>query len=708
MDSPLSDSHGVYLGLWTNWSRGPVFGATLTVTQSNANLLIAFLSFFVTYVGTRFWRIACLVIHYSYSSHAPGDGLYHQRQAILRNSTNAEDGLYTILCLGWVWRRIARQTWYRVIPLIIFASICVVGWTLAAGFSSNISTAVGNEVLLRGSNCGAIDMDLDDTLVDLEVFYNPYTAKQMMSAGTYAQQCYSGDASNSQYCSTYVKKNITSTVNTTASCPFDKKICLSDDANIVVDTGYLDSHEHFGINAPLSERFQYRRVVSCAPLTTENYTTQRNVSSDRSYTRYMYGRSTIANFTYEYSNDAMFEHYTTNGSGPAFDYELGSRDAYFANGTQFAGAFKPIPELQRPDADLDLIFLSANKLAYTAPINDSLFKATKPFPGTVRRVGIEGRIQVYGQDQPAAPMGCATQEQYCLRISPGMKQCTPLSGVVDSLTAATELFGSHSEGMLARYKWAFASAFKWNPSVGVVVNSMGAGSLLAKLLLSTGSAGQLPDNQWQIEVKHWHDITMTSLQAKFVDTAKGPSEQGILPWVQRPNNTVENLLCNSQKINTTQFASFSVFALLLTFLLGGSIMLISYILEPLIACIWGRGNKRHYSQMEWCINETLQLQRLAHEMRGRGTWERTGQYIPVTAPSEQLAPLDLSDPGHPVLMMEKGLRQSRTFDSEWSSSTMSPSDKEKVDWFESLPSPADKEKSGWFGLSPSGTGGEKM
>lgn len=97
-------------------------------------------------------------------------------------------------------------------------------------------------------------------------------------------------------------------------------------------------------------------------------------------------------------------------------------------------------------------------------------------------------------------------------------------------------------------------------------------------------------------------------------------------------------------------------------------MLTSYTLEPLIACIWGRGKAKHYPQMEWCVNETLQLQRLAHEMRGRGTWARTTEFIPVTKPSEELAPLDLSNPAHPVLLEEKHLFQSRTFESEWSSS----------------------------------------
>lgn len=56
------DTH-VHLGLWTDWSRGAVFGRTLTMTRGNANLLIAFTASFVAIVATRFWRILCLAIH---------------------------------------------------------------------------------------------------------------------------------------------------------------------------------------------------------------------------------------------------------------------------------------------------------------------------------------------------------------------------------------------------------------------------------------------------------------------------------------------------------------------------------------------------------------------------------------------------------------------------------------------------------------------
>jgi len=39
-----------------------------------------------------------------------------------------------------------------------------------------------------------------------------------------------------------------------------------------LDTGYLDSFQHFGINAPRNSRAVYRKVITCAPVPTLNFT----------------------------------------------------------------------------------------------------------------------------------------------------------------------------------------------------------------------------------------------------------------------------------------------------------------------------------------------------------------------------------------------------------------------------------------------------
>lgn len=69
-------------------------------------------------------------------------------------------------------------------------------------------------------------------------------------------------------------------VTTNASCPFQESICLSQDANFIIDTGLLDVREDFGLNMPSDQILKYRRVLHCAPLVTDGYTTIYNFSSE--------------------------------------------------------------------------------------------------------------------------------------------------------------------------------------------------------------------------------------------------------------------------------------------------------------------------------------------------------------------------------------------------------------------------------------------
>lgn len=89
----LTLQYKVYLGVWTDWSRSRVLGATLTLTRQQANLLIAFTASFVVFVGSRFWRIVCLALHQAYSTSDLSDALHHQRQVVLRNSGSSDSGV---------------------------------------------------------------------------------------------------------------------------------------------------------------------------------------------------------------------------------------------------------------------------------------------------------------------------------------------------------------------------------------------------------------------------------------------------------------------------------------------------------------------------------------------------------------------------------------------------------------------------------------
>jgi hypothetical protein len=59
-------------------------------------------------------------------------------------------------------------------------------------------------------------------------------------------------------------------------------------------------------------------------------------------------------------------------------------------------------------------------------------------------------------------------------------------------------------------------------------------------------------------------------------------------------------------------------------------------------------NRHSYSRLEWSSNGTLQLQRLAHEELGLGTWSGCTQDVPTTCDTQMLGVLDIADTSHPV------------------------------------------------------------
>lgn len=299
-------------------------GATLTISRTDGNYLLSFTAFFVSLVSVRFWRILCCLIHNRLSTPVPRDALHHQRQAILRNSGSATSDLWTLVLLVWSWRGTAARLLARTMPLIGTAIFCAVAFTVAGGFSSQISTGISNEALLDGSNCGitTVGDNLSTITSDVTAYY---VASQTLNANNYAQQCYSANTSHTFDCTSFVNPRLPSTVDYNAPCPFGQGYCRSKNANIRLDTGYIDTNKHLGINAPADERFLFRSIFECAPLETRGHS--ENVTLlDGNYTRYYYGRGIdySVNFTYEapiYTakyNQASLEPF----SGRGLEFEL--------------------------------------------------------------------------------------------------------------------------------------------------------------------------------------------------------------------------------------------------------------------------------------------------------------------------------------------------------------------------------------------------
>lgn len=104
-----------------------------------------------------------------------------------------------------------------------------------------------------------------------------------------------------------------------------------------------------------------------------------------------------------------------------------------------------------------------------------------------------------------------------------------------------------------------------------------------------------------------------------------------------------------QMIKSTAYASFSVFGPSFTAGLGFLIIIISYTIESILGYWHRRRQFKSSSYLEWISNSTMQLQRLAHQAFGAGTWSRATKDVSVTKAGEYLALLDLTDPKQPLL-----------------------------------------------------------
>jgi hypothetical protein len=109
------------------------------------------------------------------------------------------------------------------------------------------------------------------------------------------------------------------------------------------------------------------------------------------------------------------------------------------------------------------------------------------------------------------------------------------------------------------------------------------------------------------------------------------------------------MLTQQQKIRSTAYLSFSLFGLLFIFIFGGLLILVSFALDPLLSTLQRRYRFKSYQQLEWRTNDALQLQRLAYEEIGAGTWHNAAEIVPLTQQGEYLPPLDITDPEHPKL-----------------------------------------------------------
>ncbi|KAF4539272.1 uncharacterized protein LTHEOB_10436 [Lasiodiplodia theobromae] len=404
----------------------------------------------------------------------------------------------------------------------------------------------------------------------------------------------------------------------------------------------------------------------------------------------MTSREITGNYTYEYSNDAIWESKQLQDTHRVKDYSIGYATSpplplpfiptnpqltlpttsilasSFSNSSlEPKSDFIPTPSIAQANAELILFFLSANSIIFAENTTDEWYRATHVAGRKYLNANPNATVPVYAQDEPASPLACVQQEQLCFPSLPADQRCTPLAArnaVYES--AGALLLGDGSSSTSAakaeaadRLQWVIATAFT-ALQLESIVHTLGTRSLLSRFSLYSNVQAPLPDDQWQREVELWHDTVLAFMQESFVAAARGQSDDPRMDKLfMEPDSAEAKSICRNQKIRSTAYVSFSLLGLALILALGALIIVVAATLEPLVGCVqrrWGKA-RGQYARLEWTATETLQLQRLAHEELGfGGAWTGAAETVPVTAPGELLAMLDVRDLEHPRLLGKEG------------------------------------------------------
>lgn len=177
----------------------------------------------------------------------------------------------------------------HVIGILSIAIITAATFIAAGGFSSLISSAVGDVILIGSTNCGFISYQNATNFTSLGGLALQLHGERLSNALNYARQCYYTNSSGMLSCARFVTQRLVWTEDTDTPCPFHDSICRTKNSNIRLDTGHIGSNDDLGFNAPGGRRSTSRRVLSCAPLITEGYTSLDNTTVDAPFVRYHHG-----------------------------------------------------------------------------------------------------------------------------------------------------------------------------------------------------------------------------------------------------------------------------------------------------------------------------------------------------------------------------------------------------------------------------------
>ncbi|KAF2868539.1 hypothetical protein BDV95DRAFT_580055 [Massariosphaeria phaeospora] len=628
----------VRCGFWVNFEGGAIYGSTLTLPSQWALIFTAFVALFIKLAGGYLWQMLCFALHQSSSSSRLRDDVFYQFQVIFRNTEHESSFIWNLHKVALAHRGARFKTYQRAGWLFALAALHGLGFSLAGGLSSRFIVA-SNEVQLIPGKCGWIKevplTDLtDDGIFDAANALVVSTRNGYRRSATYSRSCYAGAEGDTAACKTYVRPSLPYNTTFDAPCPFDAKIC--DATAAVLDTGFLRSDEHLGINTRPEDAMLLRKALTCVPLAGEEYTdgwmtvNSSLIPAGIRVKGYKFGDriENVGTIDADQYTFVLAELSLQTGGLP---YSLGSQSAFQNYSGDQAALFNPIRELQSTDADLSLVSLT-NRVSFRVPVLDPWFTAQNCANATSTDT-INGTV-VCKSNNAFSFMGCQERVQIC---TADMKTCTATTGFY-ALQEGLEGLNPTQEA-LYRVLWKTI----WNAQLNLQIGLIGRENLVANEYLwdssfSLGLSANLPPEHWHHEVANWMNTSLAVMQRAATSFARpaefntGPDVSS-LKYISEPTDPTMQLLCHRVKMRSAAFTSFSVLAVFLTFSFGLLIMAANGFV-PIVVAFWQqRAGQGAYKRLDWAESHAFQLQRMAAEGRGIGPW--TGKEDDVPRLSKQ-------------------------------------------------------------------------
>ncbi|KAF2004638.1 hypothetical protein P154DRAFT_484672 [Amniculicola lignicola CBS 123094] len=638
-------SDNVYNGFWVNWDHGRTRGATLTLPTWKGLVLVSFLTLFVTVAGACFWRVVCFILHQFRSTTVSRDGLFHQQQAILRNSITAPNALWSLIWSSWRWRGRVKSPFWNTFPLLFVTGLHIAFFAAAGLLASQVTTTKAGQALVKSGKCGfpveisnprdAESLKLDEQT--LLVFNSEVLLgrQSVTKSATYVRTCYNDDLNkDAAACNIYVQPHlvgVNASAVSNATCPFGEGVCAG--KVVRYDSGLVHSTTDLGINFPEADSLSFRRTTTCTPVNTKNYTSKwQNVTDS------LHGGTTKAKF-YEFgkAKDGCDEtkNITPNGTfcftenqKSTFQetYNVQTQTSYDTNTT--ASDFFPVSDFSVPNADVTIISLT-NRALYTGTSSDMFFRAEEQSTEN---------SALYTASDDMTFLGCTEQYQFCTRTGdPENDKCTALSGLYGVQKAIEKGDLGLNPRQTAVYKLLWKSA--WAMVLQWAFQLQGKNLLLANDWVFTARSqmsSALPSDQWETEAFNLHNLGLAVFQRRVNEYAR-PEDFQIKPGlsshqqINSPTDPNMQELCGIQKILSSDHYNVSVLGMAIILAVGSLLILMDWFIVQQI--FWFRSITHHRmaKKMDWTSLGMLRLHQMALEARGVGPWDIRDWATPALA-----------------------------------------------------------------------------